>query len=99
MAKNDRVPTDPECGYLTIGIDTHTVESAISANTTGEAANGFERVLLVEVDDLRSLFTGHFQAAGMASIAKIRPARNNLALAMANCPTGPHPNTATVLPG
>ena len=35
----------------------------------------------------------------MVSMAKTRPARIRWALAMASCPTGPQPNTATVLPG
>ena len=70
------------------------------ADAAGEFREWRAGMLLVEVDDLGALAAAPCRAASARrSTAKTRPAPISQALAMANCPTGPQPNTATVSPG
>ena len=78
-----------------LGIDAHGIDHLVDADPAGHADDGFNRVFLVKIYDFRALTAGHGKAV---LVAITRPAPMSLAEAMANCPTGPQPNTATVSP-
>jgi len=54
------------------------------------------RIILVEMNDFRALFLSHREAILNRIYAITLPTTIRSALAMANCPTGPQPNTATI---
>ena len=41
---------------------THRIDYAVHSDSSGEALQSFNRILFVEIDDLRALFLGHFEA-------------------------------------
>lgn len=82
-----------------LGVHAHGIDGTVHADAGGEPAQGGHRVLLVEVDHLRALLAGHAQAILQVVDGVDLAGASSMALAMANWPTGPQPNTATVSPG
>lgn len=82
-----------------LGVHADGVDGAVHADPGGQPAQGLDRILALEVDHFGALLAGHVQAVRVAVDGEHLAAPRSNALAMANWPTGPQPNTATVLPG
>jgi hypothetical protein len=80
-------------------VDADRIDRAVHADPAGKPQHRVDRILLGEVDRLRACAHAMSSRDAMRSIANTRPAPISFALAIANWPTGPAPNTATVSPG
>src|SRR5205814_197012 len=50
-------------GFLRVNADS--VDRAVDTDLVGQAQQRLDRILFIEVDDLRSLFAGHFETRWM----------------------------------
>ena len=79
-----------------LGIDADRVDRPVRADAAGQVENRLDGILALEVDRFRSLARAIASRSSSRSTAMTRPAPITRAEAMANWPTGPQPNTATV---
>jgi hypothetical protein len=83
----------------TVRFEAHRVYAGVRAETTGHVLQPIEDIVILRVEGLGATSTAMSSRSGTVSTAITRRAPRRKALRMANCPTGPQPQTASVSSG